>query len=277
LITAFIVLNLKTNFEKPKFIYEDSPDLNSKGIDVSNNNFFINNSNGLGVLLVHGLGASPYQTTELASFLAEKNITVYSIRLSGHGTNLTDFESKKWTDWYKDTEDGYSYLKTQTKKAYIIGISSGALLALSLAEKKEVDGLVAIAAPLYLKDWRINLLPIIQLYQRYRYFGVDSTQIGHAYENIPTKTLYELRSLVWSTIEGLSKITEPVMIVQSTKDKLVYPKSAEYAFKEINTTNEKILMTSINHAVIRAYENESESDKIERQKVFNEIYNFIIQ
>jgi carboxylesterase len=277
LIIIILILNVKLNFEKPILQYENSLDLNTQGIDPSNDDFFIDKGNKIGVVIVHGLAASPYQTKELANFLADRNITVYSIRVEGHGTNLSDFESKTWSDWYQGVKHKYNLVKSKTEKLYVLGISSGALLALKLAEQENVDGVVAIAAPLYLKDWKINLLPIISLYQRYHHFGVDKTQIGHVYENIPTETLSQFRNLVWATINGLQYITEPTMIIQSTKDQLVQLKSAEYAFNKINATKEKLLMTDVNHAVIRAYENEPASDHEERQKVFNEIYNFIIQ
>jgi carboxylesterase len=277
LIIIILIFNVKLNLEKPKLQYENSLDLNKKGIDPSNDDFFIDKGNKIGVIIVHGLAASPYQTKELADFLAERNITVYSIRVEGHGTNISDFESKTRSDWYQGVKYKYDLAKSKTKKLYVIGISSGALLALQLAEQENVDGVVAIAAPLYLKDWKINLLPIISLYQRYHHFGVDKTQVGHAYENVPTETLSQFRNLVWATINGLQYITEPTMIIQSTKDQLVQPKSAEYAFNKINATKEKLLMTNVNHAVIRAYENEPKTGKEERQKVFNEIYNFILQ
>lgn len=271
-----LALNIQTYFEKPKIAYENSLDNNTQGIDKSNNDFFLEKGEDLGILLIHGLGASPYQTKELANFLADKNITVYSVRLSGHGTNLSDLESKKWEDWYKDAENGYEFLKSKTKKAYVLGVSSGASLSLYLAANKIVDGLVVIAPPIYLSNTKSEFASIIKYFKRYNYFGIEKNQIGHAYENLPLKSIAEFVDLIKISSKNLDKVDEPILIIQSKIDNVVNPKSAQYVLDNVNSQQKEIIwVESIKHAVIRDYEEDTDQSIAERQKVFNDIYDFI--
>lgn len=276
IVIIILILNIKLSLEKPKVNYENSLDLNTDGIDPSNQEFIIEKSNKIGILLVHGLGASPYQTKELAGFLSEKNITVYSVRVSGHGTNLSDMEKSKWSDWYSSVESAYNILKSKTEKTCVLGISSGAALSLYLAENNNIDCLIVIAPPVYLKNPNARFAPLMVYFKRYHYFGIDKTQIGHAYENLPTKSVSEFIKLIKVSSSNINNIDEPILIIQSSKDTVVDPKSAQYVFDNVQSKQKEIIWAnSISHAVIRAYESDTEESQIERQKVFNDILTFI--
>ena len=276
-ILLFIVgLNLKLALEKPKLLHENSIDLSDGTITELNDNFLIEKDNQIGVLMVHGLGASPYQTIDLADFLSEKGITVYSIRLQGHGTNLKDLEDKEWEDWYNDVELGYNELKQKTDKTYVLGVSLGTSLALNLAENYELDGVIAIAPPIYLRDKKTIFVPILRLFKKYHYFGVDQTQIGYAYENLPTKTISEFLQLIKASKEQLNQIEDPILIIQSQKDALVLPESAKYVYDTISSEQKELLfVSSVSHAVIRIYEDDTKESAEERTNIFNRIYNFL--
>lgn len=278
-ILVIIILDIKVSNEKPKILYKDSLDNNTIGIlDDSNKEFLIEKSDKIGILLVHGLGASPYQTKELANFIADKNITVYSIRLSGHGTNLDDMESKSFKDWYSDVEKGFDFLKNKTKKVYVLGVSSGASLSLELAKNRNTDGLIVIAPPIYLTSKAAKYAFIIKYFKRYTYTGTDITQIGHSYENLPIKSLAEFVGLIKKSSKNLEKIDQPILIIQSYKDDIVMPKSAEYVYENINSSEKEILwVNSIKHGIIRVYEDDTPESVAERQKIFNLIYYFLVK
>jgi|TARA_B100002003_G_C14083013_1_gene520997 carboxylesterase len=276
-ILLFIVgLNVKLSLEKPKTIHKESIDLSDGTISDLNNNFLIEKDNEIGVLMVHGLGASPYQTIDLANFLADKGVTVSSIRLQGHGTNLKDLEDKKWEDWYNDVEIGYNELKQKTEKTYVLGISLGTSLILNLAEHHELNGMIAIAPPIYLRDKKTIFVPMIRLFKKYHYFGVDQTQIGHAYENLPTGTISEFMQLIKISKKQLSNIKDPILIIQSEKDTLVLPESAKYVYDTISSEQKELLFVrSVSHAVIRIYEDDTKESAEERKNIFDRIYKFL--
>src|SRR3989338_5326328 len=84
-----------------------------------------------------GFEASPHELRELAQYLAARNITVYVVRLKGHGTDIRELDKTKWQNWYNDYEKGYDELSKKTKKVFVGGHSLGGSLALHLAEQSE--------------------------------------------------------------------------------------------------------------------------------------------
>jgi carboxylesterase len=151
-IIVILGLHIKTYFEKPIIKTENSLDTNTQGIAPLNQEFWIEKNSTKSLLIVHGLAASPYQTRDLALFLSEKNITIYSIRLTGHGTNIFDLEKSSYNDWYNDVKKAYDLLKSKDKQVYVLGVSVGALLTLNLAEQETPDGIIVIAPSLELKN-----------------------------------------------------------------------------------------------------------------------------
>ena len=63
------------------------------------------------LILTHGLSSTPCEVKDLANYLAAKNITVYAVRLAGHGTSVEDLTTKKWEDWYQSYKEAYLTLK----------------------------------------------------------------------------------------------------------------------------------------------------------------------
>jgi len=278
LVLIVTVLHINIYFEVPKTEYKESLDNHIGPIDISNAGFFIDKNSDIGVLLVHGLGATTYQTRLLADFLAEKNISVYSIRLSGHATNVADLEGRKWSDWYYDVEEGYYFIKSQTKKVYVIGVSSGGSMALYLAGNHDLDGVVSVGTPIYMQNKKMYLAPLLGFFKRYHYSGVDKSQIGHAYENTPISTLIQFSSMTGIVSHSLEKVEEPILIIQSKKDSLVVPESADYIYDKVDSEEKEIIWVNhINHAIIRAYDDDTQESDEERQKIFEQIYDFILR
>jgi len=279
IIIILLLIDINLAVQKPKILYEESIDDNPIGfIDKLNKEFIIETNNDIGILIIHGLGASPYQTRDLANFLSEKNITVYSIRLSGHGTNLKDMEKNNLDDWYSDVEQGLRFLKEENKKICVLGVSAGAALSINLAKDYEIDCLILIAPTIYLKNKKIHFIPVLKYFQRYHYFADENTNIGYAYENLPTKSIAEFLKLTKTASKNLDKIQEPTLILQSKSDKFVDPKSSKYVFDNINSDEKEILwLEEINHAIIRTYNTDTEQAIIERKTSFEKIAEFLLK
>ena len=278
IIVLFLLLQIKVSLEKPEIRYENSLDNNQDptNIDELNQGFILDNGGHTGLLIVHGLGASPYQTRDLANYLFEHNITISSVRLSGHGTTLKDLKEKEWQDWYNDVEQAYLELDKKTDKTYVLGISLGSALTLNLAAKEELDGIIVIAPPIFLKQEKANYAFLKKYFAKYHYFGVDETQIGYSYENLPLKTIVEFIAVSNKAKNSLDEIDEDIFIIQSHKDALVKPESAKYVFDNIKSIDKDILfVNSVSHAVIREYEDDTKESEEERQNIFTKIYEFI--
>jgi carboxylesterase len=277
-IILVLLVQIKIALEKPEIMHENGLDNNQdpNNINELNQGFTLDSGEEVGLLILHGLGASPYQTRDLANYLHENGVTISSIRLSGHGTTLKDLKSKEWEDWYEDTKVAYEELDQKTDKTYVLGISLGSSLALKLAQDQEIDGLVLIAPPIYLTSSKAKFAFLIKHIQKYHYFGVDETQIGYSYENLPIKTIAEFVGLISKTKSKLDKIDEDVLIIQSHKDALVKPESAKYVFDNIKSINKDILfLSSVGHSVIRTDDEDTKESIAERQNVFTKINEFI--
>ncbi|MEZ9465093.1 alpha/beta hydrolase, partial [Vibrio splendidus] len=55
--------------------------------------------NGKAVLLVHGLGDSPYSFKDIATHLAEQGYLVRTVLLPGHGSRVGDLMQPSLEDW----------------------------------------------------------------------------------------------------------------------------------------------------------------------------------
>lgn len=99
-------------------------------------------------LLVHGLSDSPYSLRAIALALHGAGITVYGLRLPGHGTIPAGLDQAAWTDWLAAVELTVAQIRRDQPGLpfWYVGYSTGATLGL----KHAVD---AIAAG------RVDLLP----------------------------------------------------------------------------------------------------------------------
>jgi carboxylesterase len=100
-----------------------------------------------GVLLIHGFTASPHEVKWMGQYLAEQGHTVYAPRIAGHGTDYRDLARTTWQDWAASALDGYHILRAQCDRVFVGGLSMGGALALYTAAQVNVDGVIALAAP----------------------------------------------------------------------------------------------------------------------------------
>ncbi|MGQ4832394.1 MAG: alpha/beta hydrolase [Candidatus Asgardarchaeia archaeon] len=239
--------------------------------------FFFEKSEDVGILLIHGFTGSPGEMRPLGEYLAEHGFTVYGILLPGHCTSPEDMNSKKWTDWANAVENGYNELvKKGIKNIFVCGLSMGGVLTLYFGElQKKVSGLIPLSAPVEMKDKRLILLPILKHFKKfmtkkeaYQNSQEIKYELDHfSYEVIPLNALHELVKLIRITRRELSKITAPILIVQSKNDELVDPINAEIIFTNVASTDKRILWLEKSHHVVTL--------DIERKSMYEEIEKFI--
>ncbi|MCK4521654.1 MAG: alpha/beta fold hydrolase [Nanoarchaeota archaeon] len=271
-----VSISIFSRFEKPYVKYENSIDLGDDSIKLGNEAFFIDNNSSKAVLLVHGLSPSPHQTTNLSDYLSEKGITVSSIRLSGHGTNVYNLEKQDWQDWCNDVDKEYDRLKERHEKVFIIGISLGAGCALYSAENKDIAGIVAVAPPIYFVNKKARFSFILKLFKRWEYIGIEKENVGYHYENIPSRSIAELIELMSTVKRSLYRVEEPILIIHSLNDELVRAESSRYVLNNIKSLDKDILwVNSSKHSVIRYDEDDSEKDRKDVDNVFSYVHNFI--
>ncbi|MBT4539874.1 alpha/beta fold hydrolase [Candidatus Woesearchaeota archaeon] len=222
-----------------------------------------------GVLLIHGLGASPNEVRELAEFLDKEGYTVMGVRLSGHGEGLDILEKTSWKQWYREVEFAYDMLDYLTDETYVVGMSTGGSLGLLLAKNKEFDGLVTIAPAVKMKDWKVNFIWLFKYFQKYSERTLTEEEKVTYDEAVPTQSVHELKKSIKSVKRSLKHVEEPILIMQATNDPRVKKENAEYVYNNIATSDKdkEIKWIESNKHVILDGETQNE--------VFNEILEFV--
>ncbi len=119
--------------------------------------------NGRVAVLVHGLSDSPQAMRDLAQVYLSQGFTVIGLRLSGHGTSMSDLDKNGTADnWENDVADAMKTAGALGSKVSLVGYSTGGALALNYAMKDRL-GENAPGMP-HVHD--VNLLaPALNFYQ----------------------------------------------------------------------------------------------------------------
>lgn len=89
--------------------------------------------NGKAVLLVHGLGDSPYSFVDIATHLQEQGYLVRTILLPGHGSKAGDLMLPTLSDWQQVVAHHTKLLQQDYDSVWLGGYSTGANLVTSQA------------------------------------------------------------------------------------------------------------------------------------------------
>ncbi len=252
----------KEEFENSYEKFKDNKDIKAK--DIGTTDYFENINSNSCVIVVHGFSSAPKEMQNLALFLNENNFNVITPRLSGHGTVPEDLKTKTWQDWYKSVSRSITIASLQYKKVYIVGFSTGGLLALLSTKKqyKEFVSLVCINAALHLNDLRIKtLLPAISFWNDIVKVFNENKYAKEYIDNFPENPQINYNKHYVSSIEQLSllmdkikknlhKIKKPILIIQGKDDPVVNPSSAHEIYEKIESRFKKLKMINSSKHVI---------------------------
>jgi carboxylesterase len=231
--------------------------------------------NNTGFLFIHGFTASPFEGRDLARWLHEKlGISISVPLLTGHGTKPEDLLGITWSQWFDDVVGSYHKLKKDAERIFVCGQSMGAALALKLAAGETVSGLISLAGAVFLKDWRLSLLPLFRnlITFHYKSKGPDiknsviKTQVP-TYHKYPVKSIDQLLSLFRSTRSELNKVTAPALLIHSQKDRTVHFSNLDFIYNHISSQKkEKVVLNHSYHVI---------SIDLEKEQIYQKILRFI--
>ncbi len=200
-----------------------------------------------GCLLIHGFGGSPLELKWLRERLAENGYSVFAPLLPGHGTSPHDMLKTGWRDWHHAAEESLNSLKRICDKVFVIGLSMGGAMGISLASDNSLSGVVSLAAPLIIKDWRIRFLPILRYILKY-YKGVplDLKDISKreeifSYEKVPVRCIEELLTFLKELKEKLPDVHIPVLLMHGKVDHVVHPENAELIYNLLGSQDKRLM------------------------------------
>lgn len=185
-------------------------------------------------LVLHGYGGAPFDVSFLTQALSEHGLRVSSPCLPGHGQSREAFAKSRFSDWMQAADEHLQKLM-ECGPCVVIGLSMGGSLALALAEKYTLAGVVTIAAPVFLYSlvpWRgaSKLLPMVPLLRFVRpivHLSRPEEQIkkiapSAGYEGF--QALQPLHSFIRGLrpiYRNLHRVRAPLLILHSPQDQTV--------------------------------------------------------
>jgi len=210
------------------------------------------NKSKIGVIVIHGFTSNTGSIAYFAEKLFKAGFNVEAPLLSGHGTKWEDLNKVSFKDWINDLEDSYQKLKRRSVYIFVAGISMGGSLACRFAEiHPELKGAIIInpAIKLY-KQYRMFFLPVLKYFQEYQMLS-DYHQRGDIkdpekredhYDRNPLKGVHELYRLLKVTKKNLKSIKIPVLLFQSSVDRVLPVTAAKVIYDGISSKNKKLII-----------------------------------
>ena len=227
-------------------------------------------------LLIHGFTGSPPEMRWLGTYLAERGVHVNGIRLAGHGTRPEELNYLTWRDWLRSASEGLERLKRNGRKVVVIGFSMGGLLGMQLCatQPEQVAGLVAISSPIFFRDRRIHLIPLVRHVVRWHRVRRPSSNTDpeaqtryFSYRHYPLVAVDHLLDLMRVTRKVLPSVRTPTLIMHGLRDRVIHPKSARYIFDHIaSASKELVWWRNSGHGVVF---------DSEREQVWRKVLDFV--
>lgn len=204
-------------------------------------------------LLIHGFSGSTYDLREIGEYLASQGINAQGIRLAGHGSSPEDLAKTCAGDWWQSVDKEFLAVKDKYQKIYLVGYSFGANLAIDFAIRYSdiIKAIVLLGPSVYIrKDNPARFfLPIKRLYAKYQKKRFASKEDAKEYEDrggyskLPLKSIKDFFDFIDNyTKKEVSLVNVPTLIIQSTRDKVVHPRSAQYLYERIKHSKKELFL-----------------------------------
>ncbi len=252
----------------------------SKPKDVGSPFILRADSAHIGVVLSHGLLAAPAEIRPLADFLHAAGISVYGIRLEGHGTSPENLRDVTWRQWVESFMRGYGVLRNSCDHVLLGGFSAGGLLALLAASEYEADiaGVFCINSPENLRSIRASRAVPVHWWNRFmsRFGDASRNEAVQSqpenpdinYNKIYIRALIELKKLMDVCRRRIRHIHIPALVIHARHDPVVNPASAIRIYSRIRSSDKLLEFVDFDrHVIVRREGSE---------KIFETVKTFIL-
>jgi len=202
----------------------------------------------IGVLLLHGFTSHLNTVNGLVPYLEQADIPYEMPILRGHGTRYQDLKGVTARDWYVDAECALMNLWNHVDRVVVVGLSMGGLVALELGMRHpdKISGVVTAAAALKFVDplarftWLIAKL--VSYWPSPESFNDLSLKVNcKNYEKFPTDAFASLYAYSQEIAEKLGELHVPIRILQTKKDQIVSPESANIIYEKVSSPVREII------------------------------------
>jgi len=217
-----------------------------------------------GVVLAHGYLACPEQIRPFAEHLHARGLSVYGVRLGGHGTAPPQLAEATWQAWLETMLQAHSALRHRCPRVIVGGFSLGGVLACMLAARRadEVDGVFTINAPVKLRHRLAPLVPAVLgvngAMKRFRStpeasrHNHDSESPDINYDVDYLAGIRELRRAIKRCRRTLPGVVAPTLVIQTEDDPVVTPRGAMTLHDRLGTRSKTVVwLPGDRHVIVR--------------------------
>jgi carboxylesterase len=147
----------------------------------------------------------------------------------------------------------FKKLQALYPKVSVIGLSMGGDIALCIASRLKVNRIVTISTPIIIRNKLNHIAEFLSLFRKYTNWWNYKPLEGEArfdyetgYKGMPTRSIAQLRKMTVATRNRLHRIKQPVLVIQSLKDKVVHHKSPYIIFDNVKSEYKEF--TLLEHA-----------------------------
>ena len=220
-------------------------------------------------LLLHGLTGTPYEMRALGEALAAADVTVYCPLLPGHGTCPEDLAETGWRDWEASAIEAFEDLNSNASQLFVCGLSMGASLAIRIAARREVAGLIALSPAIRLQSRLVPFLPILSRLIPFRKKSSDikdpvAKSVQPSYDRQSLAAANSLRDLLTRLPDDIRAMRAPLLVIVSRDDHVIDPEAAKRLLQEAGSDQKRIVMLEDSYHVITV---DRESERVRREVV----------
>ena len=227
-------------------------------------------------LLIHGYGGSPFEVEGLARALETAGLATRAPTLPGHADGHAGFAETRFSDWLAHAEKELADLQKQYARVMILGFSMGGALALNLACRYPVVGVITLSTPVFV--FTIFPWPLASL-RFYANSGVSliRRRMGQAMGQAPVRMtengetsrdiapwkgylgplhfcqLLSMRKGCAATRALLPRLTVPILVLHDAGDELVYSGNAWEIIRRVSSRDATLVLTRIQETVSRRH------------------------
>ncbi|MCK4353184.1 hypothetical protein KAW65_07250 [candidate division WOR-3 bacterium] len=231
-----------------------------------------------GILLTHGFCKTPDELRLIACELAKRDITVYCPLLqghgscpNGHGTCLFELVKTNLSGWKDGLETSFLEFRKSVDKICVGGSSLGANLALWLATKYEVEGVISISCAIILSRVLRVGMNSVSLATK---FLKNKGEVP-VFHTTSIFNLMDMKSIIGETRKSLAQIKAPILIMHPEKDKMILPKSAAYIYNKVSSKKKELIWIKTSEDILSDEANHYITTPELSKKIAQEIYDFV--
>lgn len=212
-----------------------------------------------GVLLIHGFAGTPPELRRLGVHLAARGWRCHAPALAGHALTPEAHAASGRADWMASAQAALDELRGECSTVAVCGQSMGGAMALHLAATNpDVAAVAALAAPIWLRDWRLRLLPALRHVVPWHspsgeidLYDQDAIAELWSYDRRSTRAIVEFHRFISAVGRELVSVRAPVLLIHGARDRTIDPANMEDIARRLvcSTEVETLLLPRSGHAL----------------------------